>query len=352
MSPEPPDLPPSVSPPDALATDAVAAQLADAHHTAGNTHCLNCGTQLTGPFCSACGQHDFDFHRSFRHVFMEALEGIFHFDGKFFGNLTTLLFRPGRLTAEFNAGRRASQVPPFRLYIFTAFVFFLLLFARSSTPPAIELDPPSRGSAVNIGGQPATFAQAVEELGEELSPVPAAPAPAAGRNTPKISVVPFDKPEAEKSDLERWLETQGRRATQPDFQRELGHRFVAALPKMLLFCLPVFALFTRVLYRKSGQVYLQHLVLALHLHTFIFLWLMFRDGWVFLFDLIGLAAVSRWTELAANAWFVLYPVLMLRRLFGNSWPRTLGKTLVLALGYALFIAFAFFLTAVVLFLLM
>ncbi|HYP17616.1 MAG TPA: DUF3667 domain-containing protein, partial [Opitutus sp.] len=38
-----------------------------------------------------------------------------------------LLATPGRLTAEFNAGRRASQVPPLRFSIFVAALFFLLL---------------------------------------------------------------------------------------------------------------------------------------------------------------------------------------------------------------------------------
>ncbi len=56
--------------------------------------------------------------------------------------------------------------------------------------------------------------------------------------------------------------------------------FIHALPKLILICVPFFALYTRFLFRKTGQVYLQHLVLALHFHTFIFLWLMFTNGWV------------------------------------------------------------------------
>ncbi|HLP25762.1 MAG TPA: DUF3667 domain-containing protein, partial [Acidobacteriota bacterium] len=116
----------------AVAADQVAAHATDphgrGHHGPFHTHCENCGTELKGPFCHACGQHDFEFHRSFGHVFLEALENFFHFDAKFFRNIVTLLFRPGALTADFNSGKRASQMPPFRLYVFVSVLFFFMSF--------------------------------------------------------------------------------------------------------------------------------------------------------------------------------------------------------------------------------
>ena len=99
--PEPPDLPASLAPAGAaVAADAVVAQVADsrAPGPVAHTHCQNCGTALAGHYCHECGQHDMDFHQSFGHVFLEALENFFHFDAKFFRNIVTLLFRPGRLT--------------------------------------------------------------------------------------------------------------------------------------------------------------------------------------------------------------------------------------------------------------
>lgn len=390
-----PDLPPSSSSlAETAAADAAAAQAADPHaphaHSAGHTHCLNCGTQLTGPYCSACGQHDFDFHRSFGHVFLEALENIFHFDGKFFRNIITLLFRPGKLTAEFNAGKRASQVPPFRLYIFTAFFFFVWVHFTTDAPEAVRLGPaPASGAQATftVDDVPVTVEQAMkarkdpayaEELRRELAARGATPvgtasaAPerfvdqirAAGEelrqearaarpaNTPGVSFRPSDKPESERSDFERWAEEKGRRALDPAFQREIGEAFIAALPKMLLFCMPVFALITRLLYRKSGQVYLQHLIIALHFHTFIFLWAMFREGWADFFGLLNFTTVRGWLILAANCWIVLYPLLMLRRLFGQSWVRTVVKTLALTFAYILTLALAFFTTGVILILML
>lgn len=390
-----PDLPPSSSPlAETAAADATAAQAADPPappaHSAGHTHCLNCGTKLAGPYCSACGQHDFDFHRSFGHVFLEALENIFHFDGKFFRNILTLLFKPGKLTAEFNAGKRASQVPPFRLYIFTAFFFFVWVHFTTDAPEAVRLGPaPASGAQATftVDGLPVTMEQAMkarndpayaEKLRRELAArgaPPAGTAPAAPErfvdqiraageelrqearaarpaNTPGVSFRPSDKPEAQRSDFERWAEEKGRRALDPAFQREIGEAFIAALPKMLLFCLPVFALITRLLYRKSGQVYLQHLIIALHFHTFIFLWAMFREGWADFFGLLNFTTVRGWLILAANCWIVVYPLLMLRRLFGQSWVRTVVKTLALTFAYILTLALAFFTTGVILILML
>ncbi|MBX3737208.1 MAG: DUF3667 domain-containing protein [Candidatus Didemnitutus sp.] len=368
-------------PDDAPLADAVTADQLAAHATAPHghahgpihTHCENCGTELKGPFCHACGQHDFEFHRSFWHVFLEALENFFHFDAKFFRNIVTLLFRPGQLTADFNAGKRASQMPPFRLYVFTAFVFFLLLFATTGKEfDGINIVPDNgHPAAVLVNGQPATIEQALDAV----ATAQAAPAPekrnvdklrdlaqgverdararrekeARQPNRPHVSVAKSDKPAKDKSDFDRFIEHQGERSLDPEFRRELGHAFLAALPKLLLVCLPLFALYTRLLFRKSGQVYLQHLVVAIHFHTFIYLWVMFRDGWTFLGRFAHLGGLIAF---AANLWLFLYPFFMLRRLYGNSWLLTIFKTGVLSAIYSLTLAAGFFATAILLFLLL
>jgi len=87
--------------------------------------CQNCSAPLTGPFCAACGQHDVDYHRGFHHLFHDLMENLFHFEGKFFVTVAWLLAKPGRITLEFLAGRRASQLNPLRFYIFVSVMFFL-----------------------------------------------------------------------------------------------------------------------------------------------------------------------------------------------------------------------------------
>jgi hypothetical protein len=355
LEPETPDL--SSSPViGALAADAVAAQATETagHGQPVHTHCENCGTALAGPFCHRCGQHDIDFHRSFGHLFLDALENFFHFDAKLFRNIITLLFLPGRLTADFNAGKRAAQMPPLRLYVFVSILFFFLVFVGTRPDAALVFDSPESNQAglgVKQGGAPVPVHDALAEIQRDLAKDPATkdiflanpptPPPAAGQ-APAARVV------VNGSTFARWLEAQARRALEPDHQHELIASFLHSLPKMFLMCLPFFALYTRFLFRKSGQAYLPHLILALHFHTFIYLWVLCRNGWGFLagFAGPGLAGVVLF---GCNLWLVLYPFLMLRRLFANSWLRTGFKAGVLAAAYICTLACTFVLTAFVLF---
>jgi len=55
----------------------------------GHTHeqnCLNCGTELSGPYCSACGQKA-HVHRSVRAFFQDFVQGLFNFEGKIWRTL-------------------------------------------------------------------------------------------------------------------------------------------------------------------------------------------------------------------------------------------------------------------------
>jgi hypothetical protein len=403
LDPEPPELTPPALPADsALAADQAAAHVtAEGHgdHGPFHTHCENCGTKLEGPFCHRCGQHDFEFHRSFRHVFMEALETIFHFEGKFFRNIVTLLFRPGRLTADFNAGKRAAQMPPFRLYIFVSFLFFLLIFLGKEDEDFVRSDgdKPRRGFTVNgkpvdvaaIGGtwrdtaakmksedwkDPAKVAAAIEEAAEKTDQTLAATAKdgetasaaAPAEQKPKRLVDQIrEAAEQAKADVEkaggakvkenkpaslRYLESQLERLSDAEHRHRVAESFKHHLPQMLMMCLPLFALYTRFLFRKSGQVYLQHLVLAVHFHTFIYLWILCRNGWA---ALAGLApgGLDIWVASLATLWMYVYPVVMLRRLFANSWKKTIAKTFLLTFAYGITLSVGFAAMAVAVFVL-
>ena len=88
--------------------------------------CANCGTALSGPFCSKCGQRA-HLHRSIGDVFHEFLHGITHFDGKTWTTLPMLLFRPGRLIRSYIDGHRARYVAPVPLFLMVIFLMFFVL---------------------------------------------------------------------------------------------------------------------------------------------------------------------------------------------------------------------------------
>jgi hypothetical protein len=104
----------------------------------GHTHeknCLNCGTRLEGPYCSACGQKA-HIHRSARAFFQDFIAGIMNFEGKFWRTLPMLVWRPGEMTRRYIAGERARFISPVALYLFTVFLMFAVLNLSGTFDPA------------------------------------------------------------------------------------------------------------------------------------------------------------------------------------------------------------------------
>ena len=109
---------------------------------------------------------------------------------------------------------------------------------------------------------------------------------------------------------------------------------MSAVPTSLFVLLPVFALMLKFAYAFKRRLYMEHLIVALHSHAFLSLalLLMFLLGWLegalpaaaFLFNLL---------EFALFAWMPLYLLLMQKRVYGQGWPMTLLKYLVLGFCY-------------------
>jgi len=323
-------------------------------------------------------------------MLLDVLENLFHFDAKLFRNIVTLLFLPGRLSAAFNAGKRAAQMPPLRLYIFVSVLFFFVSFLTPESPggnaplistsligqvgfaraglvvntralAAAATDPAAKQRLVALAAQlndPTAKDLVLSE--EQLHDLPPGlvkqirAAMAAERARPSVTSPGAAKPAAKTRPgpvaddaLAGYLAEKGKYAY--EHQPEIREIFAHSLPKMLLVCLPLFALYTRLLFRHSGQVYLQHLVVALHFHTFIFLWRLVANGWVFLAHLVS-PRLAMLLNFSATVWLGLYAFLMLRHLFNNSWPRTIGKTLILALAYGATLGIGLLATATIIFL--
>ena len=106
---------------------------------AGSAKCLNCGTELKGPFCYFCGQPDRNFMRFFPALLRDLMEDLLDLDSRFMRTIKPLFFKPGRLTRDYMDGRRFRYAPPMRLYIFSSIVFFLLaaLLSRWPTCPTM-----------------------------------------------------------------------------------------------------------------------------------------------------------------------------------------------------------------------
>jgi hypothetical protein len=223
--------------------------------------CGNCGASLGGAFCHDCGQKASGPDVSLHQFFHEACEEFAHVDGKIVQTLRLLLTKPGLLTKEFLAGRRARYISPLRVYLTCSVLFFALAAWVPQTARPFFTISKLDGDA---GLDPAAIAQRHEAATERAN-----------------------------------------------------HAIVHDYPRAMFVLMPAFGLLTWVLYRKSRRFYAAHLYYSIHFHAFAFLLL---SAAVVLRQPSGNAIVG-----FAMTWIFVYHFLSLRRVFGGSWLQTALK---------------------------
>ncbi len=262
--------------------------------------CPNCGENLTGNFCANCGQKVKHINAPFKEVLSEAADSTFTFDSRFFRTLIPLVTKPGFLTGEYNLGRRARYVTPFKLYFFISFVLFFML-----TIIDVEI---------------ITFTNTPKKQTELSSPAP-----------DSLQVRP-SKPPADSLGTVDKLQRKilQKLAQQEDNIKQINTAVVKRLPQLLFLLMPVFALLLKLLYRRSAQFYLSHLIFSIHFHAFVFLVLIVRL-------LIYIVSDSKLSAVL----LVLIPIylfLSLKRVHSESLWMRLIKSFVLLLTYFLILA--------------
>ncbi|ARS39750.1 hypothetical protein CA265_08850 [Sphingobacteriaceae bacterium GW460-11-11-14-LB5] len=92
-------------------------------------NCLNCGAHVEKHYCSDCGQPNLELKESFWAFISHSIAHYFHFDNKFFQTLSPLLTKPGKVTLDYLAGKRARYINPVSMYIFVSIVYFLVVYS-------------------------------------------------------------------------------------------------------------------------------------------------------------------------------------------------------------------------------
>ena len=257
------------------------------------THCLNCGAPLGGPrprFCGACGQESHVRAPRLGEFLQQFGGAYFATEGALWRTLRLLLLKPGELTAQYLAGRRKHYVLPLRLYLSISIVVLLLL--RMVGGGAVQLDvkpdalePPEKQSInlTMLGGR-------------------------AGLRDGNFYC----------EDLPAWMCKRLQRRIDIDPKKmtsevdALKDRFLSNLGGAMFLLLPSFALALKLVYWNRRLHYTEHLVFALHLHSFWFIAMalpMLQPDWL---TALSLGAVPIYTWLA------------MRRVYGGRWwPRLL-----------------------------
>jgi hypothetical protein len=315
------------------------------------THCENCSAQLIGHYCAQCGQAAVDYRRSFGHVILDVLNEFVNWDSKILGTIGLLITRPWRLTNEFLEGKRVRHAHPLRLYLVAGFLFFLGVNygAKGLRFEPGKLGPKDRAELeadLKKGDLPPAAREQLEALLRESSPSPASapstntpsPAPSASANTPspaasattdkqtkeygKIGQRPFVVFDGKKSTpFERWIEARAKEKM-GEHGTKMG-LFIATLfsnlPYMMLCCIPLFALVLKVLYIRRRIFYIDHLIYALHIHTFFYVGIMLIVLATIGLNRVAPGPIAGW--IIALLWiaFVVQIFLSIRRVYRQGW---------------------------------
>ncbi len=89
--------------------------------------CPSCGSPFAGRYCSACGERRLDDHDfSFWHFVSHSLHDVTHMDAKILRSARLLITKPGQLTHDFFAGKRAGALSPVQLFVMVNLIFFFV----------------------------------------------------------------------------------------------------------------------------------------------------------------------------------------------------------------------------------
>jgi len=318
--------------------------------------CANCGTPVADRFCSHCGQRvELQVH-SLSELLGEAAEVITHADSRVWRTFVPLFFRPGFLTQQYLAGRRASYLPPFRLYIVLSVVFFLMVSLTTRLARDSELAAPrvaGADAATQVDRTKAALAEAQKELDADPDPEAQAIARKALQSAAALDAKARElksNPDCESNISTAWLQGRVREyavaacvKAQADNGKGLLQSMIHNAGRAMFVFLPLIAALMKLLYWHPRRYYVEHLLLLLHNHAFIFASVSLL---LCLELLVSSEKVQGWMSTALWLYILWYLYRSMRRVYAQGRTRTVLKFAVLTTAYFFCALLMFTLTAV------
>ncbi|UGQ45887.1 DUF3667 domain-containing protein [Massilia endophytica] len=272
------------------------------------TICRNCNATAGGNYCHNCGQETRLHAPSFGEFLHEFVGHYVALEGRLWGTIGRLLFRPGALTNEYLAGRRRRFVEPLRLYL-TLSILFFALFKFSGTAP-VHVGEKDVDVKVAASVQTEDEKERAERKHKNLQEF-------------KSSVPGGQYMEGLGEAIDRFDNLS------PDAKTQvLKDGFFRYAPYAMFLLMPLFAVYLKLLYLGTGRRYGEHLLFALHTNSFAFI--MFGS---FLYVPDGLV------KTVLVFWLLGYLPWAMRRVYQKRWFGTIWRWLVLALLHTLSLGF-------------
>jgi hypothetical protein len=310
--------------------------------------CANCGAPLAGEYCSTCGQRHEPHVHTLGHFAGEAFESVTHADSRLWRTIGYLLVKPGHLSREFFAGRRARYLPPFRLYLVISLMFFLaaglpdVQFGEESAPTAESVAKLNEAAATmekNAASTPGL------EYAAEAMRRKAAQQQAMLDGAPQDADAASPRPKSDR--LENSLCSRstelppnagwGARAVHGFCQKvnhmsgqQLMTAVVHNIPRAMFVLLPLLALVMKLLYWRPKRYYVEHLLFLVHNHCFVFLAL---AAMILVGRFTFISALVPWLEAALWLYVIWYIFRAMRLYYGQSRWMTFAKFVTMGFAY-------------------
>jgi len=287
--------------------------------------CVNCGVELSGPFCANCGQKRFvESDRRLGHLLHHLLVSATDLDGRVWRTLRALMFQPGLLSREYFEGRRARWLSPVSIFFAASLLYFVAPFHGSDFTPMFnqQVSGHIRQLAVGPGETPLT-AEQTDSTGPFHS----------GLTT-------------------RWIEqrvrerdTKLRAATHGasgygyhDYRLAYDAKSDDVSKALIMLHLPFAAIFLIVLFHRQRRYFAEHVVFLMHYLAFAIIVLQIVVQTDALYRLLTPAAwaipesVLDWTM---RTLLSVYAVIALHRAYAIGWIASLAAAAVMLAGLIL-----------------
>ena len=315
--------------------------------------CLNCGSQLRGQYCAACGQRSRSRLISLWELISDAFGDLFEIDSRLWQTLIPLLTRPGSLTHDYLQGRRARYMPPFRMYLVLSLLFFVVAFfdPREDLGLLFESEPQAASDEAKSPAEE-TAQEILDELAEE-GLINRVEVPEGAEDAEEGLRIVFDDDEVgsadecdvDASDIEDMPAWLARRLSPErlnhicerifdDDGRALADNLLDNVPAALIILLPLMAFVLKALYPLSKRYYVEHLLFFVHFHAFFFLILTLQILFLRLATLLRVPeAVAALTVVIAAFYVPAYLFVAMRRVYGQGRFITFLKYVILVVAY-------------------
>jgi hypothetical protein len=309
------------------------------------THnCSNCGTELQGEYCHECGQSARKYKTSIKQIIRDFFASYLTVDSKLFRSIIPLLFKPGFLVNKYLAGKRVRFIRPLRMYLFSSLIFFAFISFSNNINVGVDgmgdstdavTDSVKQKTSDAVSDISRGFESAIDDTNhsERNSVQDTIVADSTEEHDDSIFRIRNNPDDPSGNTVEIEFNALGISRESILDQNTVKRTAFDSISVMMFLLLPLFAAILKLIYIRSGRLYVEHLVFVLYNHSFVFLLI----TPLFLIE-------TNWVEVPLLILILLYLYISMRTVYYQSHLKTIFKYFLLMFSYLIILFISYITT--------